>query len=266
MVDSLELTEEQVQSLATGFQNYQQKSKPIINTLHGTVSSIRAILDADESLDSTQEQMQGGSAGSSSSRAQPFWQFLHNTLNSSVVGGVSTLPPGDRSNAITIASTAAALQPQDGGSNNALAALTAAAGGGNNIGSSNNNLLQSNKRGSACGLDSATATNTGGNSSSATAFVTPGTNGSTNGSTTVKPWHEFGLSHGCLSAGTTEELEQHMDELMQQTMKLREMHRTVTWLFLNTLNARQHALFITGSWPWWSRPLTSEYVVGWCFD
>jgi hypothetical protein len=74
----------------------------------------------------------------------------------------------------------------------------------------------------------------------------------------TKPWQQFGLSHGCLTAETAEQLEQHMNGLMQHVMKLREMHRTVTWLFLNTLNPRQHALFITSSWPWWSRPLTSE--------
>jgi hypothetical protein len=45
---------------------------------------------------------------------------------------------------------------------------------------------------------------------------------------------------------------------MQHVMKLREMHRTVTWLFLNVITLKQHALSITAAWPWWSRPLTSE--------
>lgn len=201
VVDNLELQEQQVQTLAMGFNSYQQKSKPIISALHSTVSSIRAILDADETSDNMQGQMASSVAGV----GQPFWQFLHNTLDSSGSDQAAAAPTERRSS----------------------------------------NVQRLPQQPSAMQIDS---------SGNGSARCKSGSSGLK----MTKPWQQFGLSHGCLTAETAEQLEQNMTELMQQVMKLREMHRTVTWLFLNTLNARQHALFITASWPWWSRPLTSE--------
>lgn len=203
VVDNLELQEQQVQTLAMGFNSYQHKSKPIISALHSTVSSIRAILDADETSDNMQGQMASSVAGV----GQPFWQFLHNTLDSS------------------------------GGDHQAEAAP---------IEGRSSNLQRMPEQPSAMQKDSSSSNGSARSKNSSS------------GMTMTKPWQQFGLSHGCLTAETAEQLEQYMTELMQQVMKLREMHRTVTWLFLNTLNARQHALFITASWPWWSRPLTSK--------
>lgn len=191
VADNLELQEPQVQTLTTGFDNYQQKSKPIIAALHSSVSSIHAILNLEHSqADSSMQNQQP--AHSEARQEQPAWASQHKPF-------------------------------EFGGSSNTA---------NNNTGSPSSNLQSQ-----PCPMDCS---------------VSPSP------ASAPKPWQQFGLSQGCLTAEMAEELEQHMSELMQNVMKLREMHRTVTWLFLNTLNARQHALFITGSWPWWSRPLTSK--------
>lgn len=200
VVDNLELQEHQVKSLAMGFKSYEKKSKPIISALHSSVSSIRAILEADETADNVQGQM----ASSMTGVGQPFWQFLHNTLDVSGTNGAN-------------GATAVSIGQDTPMQNQPSVSRNGPRGG---LADSSSQLL-----------------------------------------TVTHPWQQFGLSHGCLTAETAEQLEQHMTTLMQHVMKLREMHRTVTWLFLNTLNARQHALFITSSWPWWSRPLTSECAV-----
>lgn len=210
VVDNLELQEQQVQSLAMGFNSYQKKSKPIISALHSSVSSIRAILEADETSDNMQGQMASSMAGV----GQPFWQFLHNKLDGSGANGAN----------------GAAAVPSNGA--NGAAAVP---GGQDKPMQDQPSCSDSSPPGGLPGSSSEQVTVT-------------------------KPWQQFGLSHGCLTAETAEQLEQHMHGLMQHVMKLREMHRTVTWLFLNTLNARQHALFITSSWPWWSRPLTSKFA------
>lgn len=225
VVDHLELQEHQIETLAMGFNSYQQKSKPIISALHSTVSKIRAVLGADETTGDTSMSGEGGASCVPAAAA---------------VGAAGS---GTGQGFVHLLQSAG---EQDGsGSGNGFAC---------SMPSQSEQALQQQQCGLCSHLSNSSACRCG-----------TGACGNGNGqldnsmvAAMSKPWQQFGLSHGCLTAETAEDLEQDMRVLMQNVMKLREMHRTVTWLFLNTLNARQHALFITNSWPWWSRPLTSE--------
>jgi hypothetical protein len=231
-----------------GFSSYQQKSKPIISALHSTVSSIRAILDAGEAaagnVHSPQAPSSNGVAapGSTGQQQQPFWHFLHNTLDTSSSGGRDA--PAGAAKAAADTNGVHEQRPSSGTSEPMQ------------LDEQQQQPKQQQQQPHSWRPGSSSGSNTLANRTLASqqdVTMQPAA-----AAAAAKPWQEFGFgSHGCLTAESAEQLEQHMTQLMQAMMKLREMHRTVTWLFLNTLNARQHALFITHSWPYWSRPLTS---------
>jgi hypothetical protein len=253
VADSLDLDEQQIQTLTMGFHTYQQKAKPIIAALHTTVNSIHAILEASEASDSMQMQAVGSAAGRGQQPVQPGVQGDGGVVE----GSGNVLQPqcassGQSSKSVPMQQPtdkdwpprphlwreAHQQQHQEHQIPHDIQQQQQQVDQGFQQ-QHQRLLLELLQQGTPMAWD-ADACSHWGNAS------------------TPKPWQQFGLNHGCLTIETAEVLEGYMTELMQHVMKLREMHRTVTWLFLNVLNHKQHVLSITGSWPWWSRPLTSE--------
>jgi hypothetical protein len=257
VADSLELDEQQIQTLTMGFHTYQQKARPIIAALHTTVNSIRGILEASECSDSIQSQAVDSTADRGQ---QPVQQRGQDHVGMSNDSG-DALRPWCASKGMCgdllllhqqVTEDGKPLQPlgqqwqQQQQQPHQQHTTCGEQQDGQQVDQGmpqqqHHNLLQEvlQQGASMAAWDDAACSHMGG--------MSP-----------PKPWQQFGLSHGCLTIETAEVLEGHMTELMQHVMKLREMHRTVTWLFLNVLTHRQHVLSITGSWPWWSRTLTSR--------
>uniref|UniRef100_A0A383WBH0 Uncharacterized protein n=1 Tax=Tetradesmus obliquus TaxID=3088 RepID=A0A383WBH0_TETOB len=89
--------------------------------------------------------------------------------------------------------------------------------------------------------------------------------GSSSGSSTQQQqqqqqaWNEPTSTLQTMESST--ELEDIMGQLLNRVMKLREMHRTVTFLWLNTLDPKQNAVSVVRSWPYWSRPLSMTSIL-----
>jgi hypothetical protein len=253
VVDSLELEEQQLQTLAIGFNSYQQKAKPIISALHAAVGSIHEILDVCETLDDVQ-----GQAGSSATGAMPRpGRQATPDQDSMLIDSAEGQAPGVPSNGLNSQPSPVKQEPQQQMQHGMQQQQWTP---GRHTQRQPKQEMQpppprqpraqqQQQQQQPPQQQAQHTLQQQGLGSSHTGVA---------GTASTPPWQQFGLSHGCLTIETAEVLEGHMTELMQHVMKLREMHRTVTWLFLNVLRSRQHALSITGSWPWWSRPLTSE--------
>jgi hypothetical protein len=251
VVDSFELEEQQTQTLAMGFNSYQQKAKPIISALHAAVGSIHGILDVCETSDDVQGQAGSSGTGMTHQHGRQATPDQDSMLIDSAEGqqpgclsnGASLQPPQVKQETQQHVQQDMQQQQQQRRqsqqqSKQEMQPPPPRQPRAQQQQQQPQQQQQQQHTSQQQGLSSSHA----GDVSAAL----------------THPWQQFGLSHGCLTIESAEVLEGHMTELMQHVMKLREMHRTVTWLFLNVLNPRQHALFITGSWPWWSRPLTSE--------
>jgi hypothetical protein len=242
------LDEQQIQTLTVGFQAYQQKSKPVIAALHTAVNSIQGILGASEGSDSIQRQSVDSTTDEGQQPVQLTQQHMQDQAGI-VTDTENVVRPGCASSGVReevlplhhkVTKEGQPLQ-QLGQHTTHDEQQTGQQVNQNTHQQQHHKLLQELLQQGAT-----------------TAAWDDKACRHVEGMSPPKPWQQFGLSHGCLTIETAEVLEGHMTELMQHVMKLREMHRTVTWLFLNVLRSRQHALSITGSWPWWSRPLTSE--------
>lgn len=76
-----------------------------------------------------------------------------------------------------------------------------------------------------------------------------------------KPWQQFGYASGGITAEAADMLEQLLTEFAGKVSKLRELHRTVTFAWINTLSHRQNAINIVTSFPWLTRVLTvCQYI------
>ncbi|WIA31172.1 hypothetical protein OEZ86_001179 [Tetradesmus obliquus] len=86
--------------------------------------------------------------------------------------------------------------------------------------------------------------------------------GSSSGSSTQQQQQAWSEPTSTLQTmESSAELEDIMGQLLNRVMKLREMHRTVTFLWLNTLDPKQNAVSVVRSWPYWSRPLSMTSIL-----
>jgi hypothetical protein len=273
VVDCCELDQQQMQTLATGFNSYQQKAKPVIAAMHAIVGSIHGILDAAER---THSHVASSTAGAQQQPDQQGVQEVNSGLGCSgelqqpgCAGDAGSAEPElTQQQAVEDGEPLQQLweewhqQPhqQDQAKHGTQQRQLQAEQGMQQPhqpkqGMQASRLQQHQQQHqkllqellqqgeSIAGWDNEACSHVG-------------------DASIPKPWQQFGLSHGCLTIETAEVLEGHMTELMQHVMKLREVHRTVTWLFLNVLTHKQHVLSITAAWPWWTQPLPSKYGVG----
>jgi hypothetical protein len=249
VADSIDLDEQQMQTLATGYNSYQQKAAPVIAAMHTAVRKIRRILEAGEDAGGIQIQVASSMEGTQQQRdqqgSQEHTSMLHDSSEVQQPGhaGDGAQQPNQQQAAHgkQPAGHQRMQQQQQPQHSVHRSRLQQQQQHQKLRQQQHKNQLQEllQQGTSMAAWDDAAC-------SHAQTVSAP------------LPWQQFGLSHGCLTIETAEVLEGHMTELMQHVMKLREMHRTVTWLFLNVLTHKQHMVCITGAWPWWAQPLPSE--------